>query len=154
MVKKTINVLLQSDVKYLGNAGEVKKVALGYARNYLIPAQLVCKATNQILAKVQKDNEEKKYQLMLLRQEKIKLKSSIEQLGKITIRKKIGQNNAIFGSVTEKELLELIENNLGEKIEKRCLTIPDIKEIGVYDIEIKLYSDITTKLAIQVIPEE
>nr|ARO91114.1 50S ribosomal protein L9 [Flintiella sanguinaria] len=153
MVKKMIEVLLRQDIKKLGKSGEVKTVAFGYARNYLIPFNYACKVTPNILHRIKKELEESKKQLLKIREGQLNLKQSIESIGKVTIRKKVGQNNLIFGSVNDRDIVNSIKSNLGETIDRKSIIIPEIKELGSYEIEIILNTDIVAKLQLQVIPE-
>ena len=101
MVKKTVQVLLCQDVAKLGKNGSIEKVAIGYARNYLLPNKIAIKATHRIIKNVEKQaliNEEKlKQNLELAKLKKV----FIESIKKITIKKKVGKENLIFGSVSD-----------------------------------------------------
>nr|YP_010330195.1 ribosomal protein L9 [Porphyridium aerugineum]UNJ17911.1 ribosomal protein L9 [Porphyridium aerugineum] len=153
MGKKTIKVVLNKDIQKLGKSGEVKTISLGYARNYLLPYQAASIATPSLLMNINKQLLIKKQQEQELIAKLEKLKKSIQAIGQITINKKVGQGNTIFGSVTDKEVSEILKTALGENIEKKFILLPEIKEIGNYEISISLNHNINAQLTLQVIPE-
>ena len=153
MVKKTVQVVLNQDIQSLGKAGDLKSVSLGYARNLLLPSRLASIATNSLMLKIQKQQQLKQEQEELLKQEKIKIKQAIEALKQITITKKVGQNETIFGSVTPREIADIIATQLGQDIDKKQVIIPEIDILGNYDIMVELYPQVHAKLKLQVLPE-
>lgn len=153
MVKKTVQVVLNKDIQSLGKVGDLKNVSLGYARNLLIPNNLVSIATKPLMLKIQKQQAIKQKQEELLKQEKVKIKQSIESLKQITITKKIGQNETIFGSVTSREIADIINSQLDQTIDKKQIKIPEIEILGNYNIVIELHPQIQAQLKLQVLPE-
>lgn len=153
MVKKTVQVVLNTDIQSLGKVGDLKNVSLGYARNLLIPNNLASIATKSLMLKIQKLQVIKQKQEELLKQEKIKIKQLIESLKQITIAKKIGQNETIFGSVTSREIADIISIQLGQNIDKKQIRIPEIEMLGNYNIIIELYPQIQAQLKLQILPE-
>ena len=101
MVKKTIQVLLRQDVAKLGKNGSIEKVSKGYARNYLLPNKIAVKATSTIIKNAETQ--------ALINAEKLKKeieqaqlkKAFVDSIKKITIKKKVGKDNYIFGSVSD-----------------------------------------------------
>nr|YP_009297454.1 ribosomal protein L9 [Erythrotrichia carnea]AOM66797.1 ribosomal protein L9 [Erythrotrichia carnea] len=154
MTQKHISVLLLKDVEKLGNIGTINNVALGYARNFLIPQGLACVTTPGIQRAVQKD---------LLRKKEIeaeninqaqKLAVIIEGIQTFTIKKKVGKDDLIFGSVTNQEIANSLENTLQKSIDKKNIKVPTIKKVGVYEIDIKLHNSVNAKINLQVLGEE
>ena len=154
MTQKHISVLLLKDVEKLGNIGTINNVALGYARNFLIPQGLACVTTPGIQRAVQKD---------LLRKKEIeaeninqaqKLAVIIEGIQTFTIKKKVGKDDLIFGSVTNQEIADSLENTLQKSIDKKNIKVPTIKKVGVYEIDIKLHNSVNAKINLQVLGEE
>nr|YP_010337939.1 ribosomal protein L9 [Timspurckia oligopyrenoides]UNJ17524.1 ribosomal protein L9 [Timspurckia oligopyrenoides] len=153
MVKKTIQVLLKQNIKTLGVKGDVKTVTLGYARNYLIPLSYATKTTPFILKQAEKEAAKLSEAANLLKQEKLQLKTSLEQLEQVSVKRQVGQNNMIFGSVSAKDIAKCIDDSMGVKIDKKNITTPIIESIGEYEIQIDLAPDISACLKLQVLPE-
>lgn len=143
-------VILKKDVKGTGKAGEVIKVSPGYARNMLIPRGLAVEATEgnvrnlEKQKQIQKENEAK---------EKAKAEEIASKLSKenIVIKTKAGEGGRLFGSITNKDISEAIEKQLGIKIDRRKIVLENpIKELGVVNVEAKLYTEVTGKFAVEV----
>lgn len=152
MAKKTVQIVLNKDIHKLGKTGDLKHVALGYARNYLLPSQVASLATPTILKSIEQQALIKKQVEQQLVKQLEKLKIAIEGIGQITLNKKLNNSNKIFGSVTDREIVEIINSNLGQTIDRKSIIIPEISEIGNYEIQINLGYKINTKLNLQVIP--
>ena len=117
-----MKVIFLQDVKGSGKKGEIKNVADGYDRNFLIGKGLAVEANAK---NVEKQNAED-------------IKSLIDGK-KITAAAKAGSNGRLFGSVTTGNIAELIEKQFGKKIEKKKIVLKsDIKNFGSYEAEIKL----------------
>lgn len=95
----------------------------------------------------------KNKELLKIRENQFKLKELLEAIGKITIKRKVGKDNLIFGSVNEKDILTAIESKTGEKIDKKNIIMPLIESIGNYKIIIKLGNQIDVNIEMQIIPE-
>nr|YP_010204071.1 ribosomal protein L9 [Ahnfeltia fastigiata]UAT97633.1 ribosomal protein L9 [Ahnfeltia fastigiata]UAT97837.1 ribosomal protein L9 [Ahnfeltia fastigiata] len=152
-MKKNIEVIIKKTTPHLGDIGEFTKVALGYAHNYLIPNKIVEIATPGKLknAKMFKLIRDKKIEEIKLKAYEVK--SHLEKIQKISIKKKIGDHQQIFGSVTEKEIIEQILLYTGENIEKKQIQIPEIKEIGIYTMMITIIDQVTVTLKLQILPD-
>lgn len=151
-MKKTVQVIIKQQGSYLGPANSIKLVALGYAFNYLIPNNIVEIASKGKIKHMQMLENLQSKQANVAYENNLKIKSNLEQLHKINIRKKIGQNQHIFGRITEQEVVEQIIKLTGEKMHKRQIKIPEIKEIGVYNISIKIEENMNTNIKLQVLP--
>lgn len=148
-----MKVVLQKDVVNLGDAGEVKEVASGYARNYLFPKKLALRA-NEGNAKVAA------HQKKLIELKKDKRKKAMKDVsgqlnGKVfEIEVKTGKNDRLFGSVTSMDIAKLLAEN-GFEIEKRKIDIPEpIKTLGVFKVRLKLAEGIQSVIDIKVIKEQ
>ena len=144
-----MKVILLADVKGKGKKGELCNVSDGYARNFLFPKNLAIEADNAAMSELKSRNESAAHH----KQEEIDAaKSSAEQLnGKsITIVAKSGSNGRLFGSITSKEVALEVENQLGIKVDRKKMTINDIKSLGEYTAEIKLYSGISANITVKV----
>lgn len=148
-----MKVILKEYVEKLGNVGDIVNVKPGYARNYLLPKGLALEINkhNLEIMKIKKQKEEKKLQLERLNAEEQKKK--IESFT-ITIHKKAGENDVLFGSVTTSEIEEKLKE-LGADIEKKKIHLDEpIKRLGNYTCKIKLLQDLEAELKIEVLKQE
>jgi large subunit ribosomal protein L9 len=144
-----MEIILRETIDNLGRAGQVVKVADGYARNYLLPKKLAYLATPGNLKVIEFERQS------LLRKE-AKQKEDAEKLQKmvdaveITIRRKVGEQNALYGSVTNSDLADELEKK-GFQIEKRKIHMDDhIKTVGEYSVPIRLFKDVTAHIKVKV----
>jgi large subunit ribosomal protein L9 len=145
-----MEVILVKNVKGLGNEGEVVNVADGYARNYLLPRGLALQATKANLRalKERRETRETKVRKELAAAEKIA--KQLER-SKVTIRRKAGEGGRLFGSVTSKDVADAIEEALGIEVDKRRIDlIEPIKAVGSYTVSMKLHSEVSTTIDIEV----
>ena len=149
---KNITVILKKTHPNIGKKGDIVKLSAGYIFNYLIPNDIVEIPTKGKIKHFQMFNtiENTKRQNLFLNAEKIREK--IQNISKIYVTKKIGDQKHIFGSVNEKEILHEIFKHTNEKIEKKDIQIPEIKNIGIFDLIIKLIDNEKHNLILQVIP--
>jgi large subunit ribosomal protein L9 len=145
-------VVLMADVQGLGSQGEVVRVAEGYARNFLLPRNLaapVTEATRRKLAKVRKVREEQDVKELETSQNLVK---SIEQVS-CTIPVKTGEGGKLFGSVTATDIVSALKAQ-GIEIDKHQVDLPDpLRELGVFNIPIKVHPKVQATLKIWVVEE-
>lgn len=153
MSKKVIKVVLQQNIQKLGASNEVIKVSAGYARNFLIPNKMAKVATNGILKQQKFYEAVKEEKLRIAREDAKRIQQLLEEIQKFSVSKKTGDGQNIFGSVTEKEVAQIINSTANTNIEKQNISLPEIKTIGIYNIEIKLLNQITANIQLQVLPE-
>ena len=148
-----MKVILTSDVEKVGSLGDVIEVKKGFARNFLMPRKLAVEVSAHNLALM--EGKKKKHQKKL----ELEKKSAIEQQQKfagvaITIKKKAGENDVLFGSVTTAE----IEKELAAKgfsVEKKKIHLDEpIKRLGEFTAKIKLFKDVEAAIQISVQKEE
>ena len=144
-----MKVILLADVKGHGKKGELCNVSDGYARNFLFPKKLAIEADSTALNELKNREQAAAHH----KQEEIKaakeLASKLE--GKtVTISAKAGSNGKLFGSVTSKEIAAEIKKSLGVEIDRKKMSVADIKNFGEYTAEIKLYVGITAKITVKV----
>nr|YP_010198294.1 ribosomal protein L9 [Gracilaria ornata]UAD86710.1 ribosomal protein L9 [Gracilaria ornata] len=151
-MKKKITVILKKNLVNLGSVGNIVKVSSGYAFNYLIPYGFAYLATAGRL---------KHYKMFLdIKQKKLNeikgkfqiLAQKLNQIAKISVKKKVGNTNQIFGSISDKEIISNILYLTGEKLDKKNLYIPNIKKIGVYNLDIILTNEMRICIKLQVFP--
>ena len=148
---KRVQLVLTKDVNKLGKLGDIVEVATGYARNYLIPQSLAARATPGLLKQVER-RREKEYQRQLeLKQQATEQKTALENIAGLKIAKQVGENEAIFGTVTTQDVADAIQAAASLEIDRRGITIPDIGKLGTYKAEIKLHAEVTAIINIEVV---
>lgn len=153
-VAKKQQVVLTQDLPGWGKQGDLTKVPIGYFRNYLHPNGSAVPATSAILLKIQQEIEAEE---RAKREEKAKaqaMATALSTIGKFTVRKKVGENDQIFGSVTAAELVEAIAQQTGRTLDKKAITLPDIKTLGTFDASIKLHPEVTGSFKVVVQKEK
>jgi large subunit ribosomal protein L9 len=144
-----MKVILLQDVKSLGKRGDIKEVAEGYARNYLMPKGLVAEANkaNMNMLTHEKELKATKEARMLAQAESLaaKLEGSV-----LTIEAKSGEGGRLFGSVTNGDIAEALAKD-GVNIDKRKIEIAEpVKAVGRYEIILHLYNKVQCKLILDV----
>ena len=144
-----MDVILNADVKGLGKKGELVKTSDGYARNFLFPRNLAVEANAQTMTELKNREQAKQHKIDVATQQ---AKEAAEKLEGKTIKlsAKAGKNGKLFGSVTSKEIAEKIKSQFAIDIDKRKVSVEDIKNFGTYTAEVKLYTGISAKVFVQV----
>lgn len=144
-----MDVILNADVKGLGKKGELVKTSDGYARNFLFPRNLAVEANAQAMTELKNREQSKQHKIDVATQQ---AKEAAEKLEGKTIKltAKAGKNGKLFGSVTSKEITEKIKAQFAIDIDKRKVSVEDIKNFGTYTAEVKLYTGISAKIFVQV----
>ncbi|HTC30890.1 MAG TPA: 50S ribosomal protein L9 [Candidatus Acidoferrum sp.] len=146
-----MKVILLSDVKALGKKGDVVDVAEGYARNFLLPRNLVSEANKGALA-VHADQKRalEKREAQTLADAK-ELATKIENTP-LAVKAKAGGNGKLFGAVTNADVAHAIANTLAVDVDKHKIEIKSqIKALGSYPVEIKLHRNVIAKATINVV---
>lgn len=149
---KRVQLVLNQDVSKLGKTGDLVEVAPGYARNYLIPKRIGVIATPGILKQVERRKEQERQRLLEEKQQAEARKTALETIGRFVIQKQVGENEAIFGTVTAPEVAEAIQASTGQEVDRRGINLPDISKLGFYKVEVKLHPEVTANIEIQVAP--
>jgi large subunit ribosomal protein L9 len=144
-----MKVILLKDVKGSGKCGEVIEVSDGYARNFLIKKGLAEEATavkiNSLNIKNKSLEFHKNEEIKALKEQANNLKGK-----KITLKIKCGENDKIFGSITSKEIAVEINKVFGVAVDKKKISVADIKSYGDFTAEVKLYNGIAAKVTVSV----
>ena len=144
-----MKVLLKQDVKGQGKAGQVVNVSDGYARNFLFPRQLAVPADSQVLNEVRTKEEAAQYHARVEKEAAMNAAAALK--GKtVKISAKAGSAGRLFGAVTTKEVADALEKQFGIKVDKRKITMDDIKSYGSYTAEVKLHSGVVAQVTVQV----
>jgi large subunit ribosomal protein L9 len=145
-----MKVLLTRDVEKLGKAGTIKTVANGYARNYLIPQGLAVFASAGALKQAEtiRKAEEK-------RQSKLATDATslAERLSGVTLRfqARAGDEGKLYGSITAKQVIEALQHELGQEIDKRKLDMREpIRSLGTHTLRVHLATDVNPTFNVMV----
>lgn len=147
-----MKVLLLKDVDNLGYAGDVKNVANGFGRNYLIPQQLAVLATSGALKQaetIRKAAEKRRAQ------EKTDAEAIANQVGglRLLFERRAGETGKLYGSVTSGDIADEILAKTGIEIDKRRVALPEpIRNLGEQEVTIKLMIDVSTTIDVEVLP--
>ena len=144
-----MKVILTQDVKGLGKKGELVNASDGYARNFLFPRKLAAEANSQAMTELKNREDSKKHKIEVETQQ---AKASADKIkGKtVKVTAKAGQGGRLFGSVTAKEIAEVMKTQFGIDIDKRKITVDDIKAFGTYPATVKLYQGVTAEFSVTV----
>lgn len=149
-----MKVILNEDVKHLGEEGDVKNVATGYARNYLLPRNLVVVYNETTAAMFEARKAEIEARKEVKRQNAKSLKEKLES-AEITIEMPAGSNGKLYGAVTATVIADALAK-LGFEIERKRIEIPGltIKSVGNYHATVKLYEAAVAEIKISVKAQE
>jgi large subunit ribosomal protein L9 len=145
-----MRVILLKEVQGLGQVGDVKEVSEGYARNFLLPKQLVTPATASALANLQQHVAADRRKV-----EKIEATNlaRAEQLAGITLtfRARAGKGGRLYGSITSQDVAEALKKQNGLSIDRRSIDMPDpLRAVGTYEVPVRVSSGKTPKLKVVV----
>lgn len=148
-----MKVVLLQDVKDLGKKGDLVNASDGYARNFLFPRKLAVEATTGKL----KEIEDKKAAERNRKEKELKAaKELAEKLSKLEInfRTKAGESGKLFGSITGKDVADAIKGQHNIEVDKKKVVLHEaIKALGTYQVEIKVYPEVTAKINVKVVEE-
>lgn len=145
-----MKIILKQDVKGLGKAGSMVNASDGYARNFLIPKGLAVEATaaniNEMESKKEAERKKSERELAAAKGLAEKIKSIV-----LVIKAKTGENGKLFGSITSKDIAEKLKSNYKIEIDKKKIELDEaIKSTGNFEVEIKLYPGVNSKLTVKV----
>jgi len=147
-----MKVILLKDIKSIGKKGDVVNAADGYARNYLFPRQLAQEATDPNMHILNKKNEterkKKTSEIEAAQKTANELKDKV-----VKIIGKAGENGKLFGAITNKDIATALNKQCNLDIDKKKIVTDTIKLLGTYEVEIKVYPEISTKIKVLVCEE-
>ena len=147
-----MEVILREHVDNLGRRGDLVKVADGYARNYLLPRKLALLATDGNRKQIER--ERAKFEIKELEEQK-SAQAVADRMAnvEIEISRKVGETEALYGSVTSADVAEALAAK-GFEMDRRKLHLPDpIKRLGEYEVPVRLHRDVTVKLKVRVVAD-
>ena len=148
-----MKVILLQDVKAQGRKGDLIDVSEGYARNYLIPRKLAVEADAKALNEYKNREASMAYKAELEKQNANKLAGQLNGTT-VVVKAQAGSNGKIYGSVTSREIADKLKEQTGIDLDKRKISVPDpIKSFGVYELDVKVYPEISAKLTVKVVSD-
>ena len=147
-----MRVILKAEVRGLGRTGEIKDVADGYARNYLLPKGLAIEATGSDLKLLAQERQSEKTKKDRAHQDAEDL---AKRLGEVTLvfKLKAGEQGKTFGSVTAKEVADALKKEAKAEIDKTKIVLHEpLRSLGVHKIEVRLLSDVRANVTVAIEP--
>lgn len=145
-----MKVILTADVKGQGKKDQLVEVSDGYARNFLFPRKLAVPADNQSMTELKNKEASRQHKIDT---ERAAAKEAAAKLETVTVTVQIGASadGRLYGSVTTKEVAELLAKQHGITVDKRKITLAEpIKAYGKYDLDVRLYTDVVGKIHVLV----
>ncbi|GER82570.1 MAG: 50S ribosomal protein L9 [Thermogemmatispora sp.] len=149
-----MKVILLQDVAGLGKAGDVKEVANGYARNYLLPRKLAAGATPALLANREQRVAAERRQLEKQEQLNRQLAERLSQVT-LTFKARVGRNGRLYGSVTSQDIADGLRQAEGLTIDRRLIDLPSpIRSTGTFEVPVRVARNLVPRLTVRVIDQE
>jgi large subunit ribosomal protein L9 len=148
-----MKVILLQDVDGLGKVGELKDVANGYARNFLLPKKLAAGATPQLLANYQQRIAAEQRRLEKQNEQN---RQQAERLGQITLtfKARAGRQGRLYGSITSQDIAAGLRESEGIAIDRRMIELPDpIRAVGTFYVPVKLAQKLAPQITVNVVDE-
>ncbi len=147
-----MQIILRQDVEKLGKMGEVVQVKAVYARNFLIPRGVAYAATKSNLARLAEDQRVLAHRGLKEKRVAGDLASKLEGF-RVTVTALVGEEDRMFGSITSQDIAELLREK-GMDVDRRKIHLEEpIRALGEYDVPIKLHSDVTATIRVEVVKE-
>ena len=147
-----MEVILREHVDNLGRRGEIVKVADGYARNYLLPRKMALLATAGNKKVIEREKE--KFDVKEAEEQKV-AQAMADRIASadVEIARKVGETDALFGSVTNADIAESLAAK-GFEMDRRKIQLHEpIKKLGEYEVPVKLHRDVVVTLKVKVVAE-
>jgi large subunit ribosomal protein L9 len=147
-----VRVILKAEVRGLGRTGDIKDVADGFARNYLLPKGLAIEATGGELKRLGQERQSEKTKKDRAHQDAEELAA---RLGEVTLvfKLKAGEQGKTFGSVTAKEVAEALKKEAKADIDKTKIVLHEpLRSLGVHKVEVRLLSDVRANVTVAIEP--
>ena len=147
---KRVQVVLTESITSLGKDGDVVDVSPGYARNFLFPTGKAVNVTPSVLKQIEKKREKEKVAAEKIKKEALEFKTALKTIGIFKIKKQVGEDGVLFGTVTNGDVAEAIKVSTKKEIERRNIQVPDIHTLGSYTVQIKLHQEVSAEVNIEV----
>ena len=148
-----MEVILRQDVEELGLEGDVVKVAKGYARNYLIPQPMALEASEHNRKALELQRKKIELKRVRVKEEAEKVKATMEEVV-LTFSQKSGEEGKLYGSVTSMDVASQLKEQ-GIDVDRRKIVLEKpIKELGEFQVEIKIYPEVSAAIKVVVKADE
>jgi large subunit ribosomal protein L9 len=148
-----MKVILLQDVEGLGKAGELKDVANGYARNFLVPKKLAAGATPQLLANYQQRIAAQQHRLEKQSEQNQQQAERLSQIT-LTFKARVGREGRLYGSITSQDIAAGLRESEGIAIDRRMVDLPDpIRRLGTYQVPVKLAPKLAPQITVNIVDE-
>ena len=147
---KRVQVVLKEDIISLGKDGDVVEVAPGYARNFLLPHGKALPVTAAVMKQVEHRRAKQKEQEAALKDQALAFETALKTIGRFTVKKQVGDDGVLFGTVTNGDVAEAIEAATKKTIDRRNITVPEIHRTGNYKAQVKLHSEVTAEINLEI----
>ena len=145
-----MKVILTADVKGQGKKDQIVDVSDGYARNFLFPKKLAIPADSKAINEVKNKESSKQHKIEVDRQNAKDIAKKLESIV-VSFIYAAGPDKRLYGSVTSKEIAEALKKEHGIEIDKRKITLSEpIKSFGTFKAEVRLFSDVTGTITVEV----
>ena len=144
-----MKIILLEDIKGVGKKEEIINSSDGYARNFLFPRKLAKEATEGNLHVLNQKKEYERRQKLAEIEEAQKVAENIKGI-EVKIITKSGENGRLFGSITTKDIAEALNKQHKVNVDKKKLIVDTIRQLGTYEVEVKIYPEISTKIKLVV----
>jgi large subunit ribosomal protein L9 len=148
-----MRVILLQDVEGLGKAGDLKDVANGYARNFLLPRRLAAGATPALLANHQQRIAAEQRKIEKLAEQNQQQAERLSQVS-LTFKARVGRQGRLYGSITSQDIAAGLRESEGISIDRRVIDLPSpIRALGTYMVPVKIAQKMEPKITVNVIDE-
>ena len=148
-----MKVILVQDVKSIGKKGQIIDASDGYARNFLLPKKLAVLADASNMNALKTKQEANKYKRDMSLQSAKELSEKMKGY-ELVFKIKAGDNGKIFGSITSKDIADELNKKYFVEVDKKKVLLDDaIKNLGIYNVEIKLFEGVSGVLKVNVVAE-
>lgn len=145
-----MKVILTQDIKGVGKKDEIINANDGYARNFLLPRKMAVEANSQNMSLLQGRKDSANFKKEQEKENAIKTQEKLSKI-MLTIKVKSGENGKIFGSITSKEITAELKKQHNIEIDKKKILLKEsIKELGTFNVQIKLYEGVIGNLKIEI----
>lgn len=149
-----MKVVFLEDVHDVANSGDVKEVADGYARNFLIPRKLASLVTSQATSQLEAQLSSRAEKQARIAEEFTKTAKRLDGR-EITLKAKVGAKGRLYGSITSADIANELLKTSDLVIDKRKIELPEpIRELGSFEVTVRLAKDILPKIKVTVIEQE
>ncbi len=148
-----MKVILLDNIKGVGKKDEVITASDGYARNFLFPKNLAVEANTENMSKLNAKKNSQQFKKNAEKENAEKIKQKLNEIV-LVVKVKSGESGKIFGGVTAKEISENLKNQFGIEIDKKKIEVKEtIKNLGVFNINVKLFEGVNAGLKVNVVSE-